>query len=602
MIVRKFFQWAQSVPAGQRADGASALARAYLYTALEPTDRYDAEVALTALLDDPSPLVRRALAESFASAAEAPHHLIVALANDQSDVSAIVLNRSPLLSDAELIDAAAVGDALAQSAIALRPCLSAPVAAALAEVGAREALITLAVNLGADLPEFSMRRMLERFGDDGELREALRSRPGLPPSLCNDIVVATAAALTNFVTECNWMGRERAERITREARERATVTIAATSSGEGTLNLVARLRASGALTAGLILRALLCGHTGLFEAALAELSGVSLDRVVGLVRERSGSGFAALYKKARLPKALLPAFRAALASAEEFGAALDPAEGAQLSLRMIERVLSACAAVNGGELDRLLALLRRLEAEAAREQARQWMSSQALPNAEPDWSQARLQSPAETPVSADLQSPLASEPEWIGVTDRYELEATASVTIERPDACAISSRAAEIDAMACQAIVEALDGSGWADDHRDIIVAEWVEAEPAFVEAVASESASAAVTPALTDLECAALEAAASETVALDWVAWKYVAAETAPSDAVSVDAASFTDAPIEAAPEPIADAMLAIIRADLRLEGVADGSVSDNPDDPNLDLFRRELLESRPTAVSMAA
>ena len=37
---------------------------------------------------------------------------------------------------------------------------------------------------------------------------------------------------------------------------------------------------------------------------------------------------------------------------------------------MIERVLTACEELNGGELDRLMALLRRFEMEAALEQAR----------------------------------------------------------------------------------------------------------------------------------------------------------------------------------------------------------------------------------------
>ena len=196
------------------------MARAYLYSDLLDDDRRDAEVALTTLLDDPSPIVRRALAEAFASASDAPRHIVAALANDQSDVAALVLGRSPLLSDAELIDCAAIGDAFAQSAIALRPNLSACVAAALAEVGAREALISLAVNTGADLPEFSMRRMIERFGSDGEMREALLSRPYLPATLRADLVTATANALSAFVTSCAWLSGERAERATREARKK----------------------------------------------------------------------------------------------------------------------------------------------------------------------------------------------------------------------------------------------------------------------------------------------------------------------------------------------------------------------------------------------
>jgi uncharacterized protein (DUF2336 family) len=405
---------------------------------LQPIERRDAEVALTAVLDDPSPLVRRALAETLASEPAAPHCLIATLANDQSDIAAIVLARSPLLSDAELIDAAAIGSGLAQSAIAMRVHLSAPVAAALAEVGERDALIALATNIDADLPEFSMRRMLDRFGDDGEIREALRSRPDLPATLCNDIVIATAAALTDFVTRCNWIGRERAERAAREAREHATVTIAATSSAEGTLKLVAHLRESRTLTAGLILRALLCGHTGLFEAALAELTGVALNRVVGLVREPAGAGFAALYRKAKLPAALLPAFRAALAGAEEFGAVLDRADGAQLSLRMIERVLSACSAINGGELDELMALLRRFEAEAARDEARQMARACTAPTTQP----IKLAGTTAAGPFLSVNPPQADE-----VVEPVDYHLPANV----------NPRAAEIQAMATLAILTALE-------------------------------------------------------------------------------------------------------------------------------------------------
>jgi hypothetical protein len=119
----------------------------------------------------------------------------------------------------------------------------------------------------------------------------------------------------------------------------------------------------------LILRALLCGHAGLFEAALADLAGLPLPRVIGLVRERRGAGFAALYRKAGLPIALLPAFRAVLAGIEDYGATVASADGAGLSQLLIERVLTACSH-EGAETDKLYALLRRFEAEAAREVAR----------------------------------------------------------------------------------------------------------------------------------------------------------------------------------------------------------------------------------------
>jgi uncharacterized protein (DUF2336 family) len=373
MIVRRFLPWAQGASAGQRAEAASALDRAYLYSNLLEVDRKDAEIALTALLDDSSPIVRRALAEAFASAREAPLPIVLALANDQSDVAMPVLGRSPLLGDADLIDCAAIGDVFAQSAIALRPDLSAAVAAALAEVGAREALISLAVNLSADLPDFSMRRMIERFGADGEMREALLSRPGLPATLRADLVTATANALSAFVIACDWMSDERAARAVREAREKATVIIAGDGDGQsphGCLALARHLRQCGQLTAGLVLRSLLSGRRALFEAVLAELSGVAIERVAGHVRSFRQPGFAALYAKASLPVGLLPAFRAALAAQEEAGAVCDRETEAALSRVMVERVLTACSNLEDAQAHQLMALLRRFESEAAREEAR----------------------------------------------------------------------------------------------------------------------------------------------------------------------------------------------------------------------------------------
>jgi uncharacterized protein (DUF2336 family) len=374
MIVRNFLQWAQTASAAQRAEGAGALARAYLYSDLDAPSRRQMEIALLSLLDDASPLVRHALSDNFASAVDAPHAIVSALANDQSDIASPVLSRSPLLTEAELIDCAAIGDAFAQSAIALRARVPNSVCAALAEVGAREAVISLAVNPGADLLEFSMRRMIERFGDDGEMREALLARPWLPATIRSELVAATAASLTAFVVDCSWLSSERAERLARETRDKAAVLIVSDTAERdgfsGVRALVAHLRQSGQLTASLVMRALLSGNRDLFEAALTELSGMCNDRVAGLVRDFRGAGFAALYAKAGLPTKFLPAYRAALAAQREQGFAPDNEGGARLSLVMIERVLTACDEINQGELDKLMALLRRFEMEAALEEAR----------------------------------------------------------------------------------------------------------------------------------------------------------------------------------------------------------------------------------------
>ncbi len=374
MIMRHFLCFARTANAARRAEAADALARAYLYADLDASQRHEAELALTALAEDPSPLVRRALAENLASAVDAPRALVSALACDQSDVASPILSRSPLLGEAELIDCAAIGDVFAQTAIALRARVPSGVCAALAEIGAREAAITLAVNPGAELAEFSLRRMVERFGDDGELREALLSRPLLPATLRNDLVNAAAASLCAFVVDHGWLSDARAERLAREERDKANVIIVADTAEQdgrsGVREFVQHLCASGQLTASLLLRALLSNNRDLFEAALAQLSDLREDRVAGLLRDFRGAGFAALYARAGLPEKLLPAFRAVLAAQQAQGAKPATAD-LRLSLPLIRRVIDACATIDAGELDGLMALLRRLEREAALEDARQ---------------------------------------------------------------------------------------------------------------------------------------------------------------------------------------------------------------------------------------
>ena len=72
MIVRHFLQWVRTAEASERAEATSALARAYLYSELTQDDRIAAEGAMIMLLDDPSPLVRHALADAISSSADAP--------------------------------------------------------------------------------------------------------------------------------------------------------------------------------------------------------------------------------------------------------------------------------------------------------------------------------------------------------------------------------------------------------------------------------------------------------------------------------------------------------------------------------------------------
>ena len=370
MIVRQFLQWIRHAPPGERAEATSALARAYLYSDLSPDDLAAAEGAMIMLLDDPSPLVRRALADVFATSQKAPPVVVHALANDQPEIAMSILALSPLVQEADLIDLVATGQPAAQAAIASRAMLPRSLAAAIAEVGSAQACLALLENLDADIAPFSIDRVIERFGHLAAIREPLLMRDDLPMATRQALLSKLSQTLAGFVAGRLWMGSEHAEYAAREACEKATVALAAETPYEEVGHLVQHLRQSGQLTAGMILRGLLSGNVVLFEEALAELSGLPLDRVTSYIHDRNISGFGALYRKAGLPDLAYPAFREAITAMREGALVGEQGGVARLKRRMVERVLGACAAERDPNLASLLALLRRFAVEAAREEAR----------------------------------------------------------------------------------------------------------------------------------------------------------------------------------------------------------------------------------------
>jgi len=369
MIVREFLQWVRTAPASERAEATSALARAYLYSDLSSDDLAAAEGAMLMLLDDPSPLVRRALADALAASPSAPPAIVIALAADQPQIAAPVYALSPLFVDADLVDAAASGGAAVQAAIASRAALPRSVAAAIAEVGTAESCLLLVENCDADIAPFSIDRVVQRFGHLAAIREALLAREDVPAATRQALVTMLSETLAGFVAGRAWLAPDHAQRIAREACEKATVTIAAETPEPELRPLIRHLCASGQLTAGLILRALLSGNIVLFEEALAELTEMPVARISVLVHDRGSVGLRALFEKAQLPPSTYPAFKEAIEAMRE-GFGYEPGGATRLKRRMIERVLTRCEDADLGELAPLLTLLRRFATEAAREEAR----------------------------------------------------------------------------------------------------------------------------------------------------------------------------------------------------------------------------------------
>ncbi len=370
MIVRHFLDWIRTAPAGRRAEATGALVRAYLYSDLSPEDAAAAEGAMLMLLDDASPLVRRALADTLAASGKAPPAVVLALAADQPQIAAPVLALSPLFVDADLVDAVATGGGIVQAAIASRAMLPRSVAAAIAEVGSAEACLVLLENGDAEITPFSIDRIVRRYGHLAAIREPLLEREDIPAATRLTLVAKLSETLAGFVTARQWLDADHAQRIAREACEKATLVLAADTPTMQVRPLIRHLRESGQLTAGLILRALLSGNVVLFEEALSELTDMPVERVSSLVDHGGSAGLRALFDQARLPSSTYPAFKEAIEAMREGALISEPGGAVRLKRRMIERVLSRCRSEALGELAPLNTLLRRFATEAAREEAR----------------------------------------------------------------------------------------------------------------------------------------------------------------------------------------------------------------------------------------
>ncbi len=302
MVVAHFLKWLDSAKVAERAAAAAALSRAYVGRELPFEDRCAAEAALTLLLDDPSSKVRAAMAEALSMSRLAPPQVISVLASDQPDVASLVVARSPLLSDVDLIDRVAQGHASTQKLIAARPSVSMSVAAAIAEVGDEEACLVLLENGGADIASLSFRRMADRFGHVARLREALTRDMRLPADSRHLLVVKLGDALRDSPFVRGSVGPEYAARMTRNACLKSSLTLVENTTQDEYPALIEHIRLKGDLTAGFLVRIIAYGKMDFFGAAMVALTGQTAARVRSLLADGFDTALCALFGKAGLSK------------------------------------------------------------------------------------------------------------------------------------------------------------------------------------------------------------------------------------------------------------------------------------------------------------
>lgn len=130
---------------------------------------------------------RAELAERICDAGDAPRHLVCRLANDEIAVARPVLERSPVLTDEDLMQIAAASEQSHLHAISRRPSLRAPVTDVIVARGERGVLVEVAGNIGAEFSCDGFSALAAKAGGGDGLLTALDARADLPAGLRDEI-------------------------------------------------------------------------------------------------------------------------------------------------------------------------------------------------------------------------------------------------------------------------------------------------------------------------------------------------------------------------------------------------------------------------------
>lgn len=375
MIIQAFLRWVETAKTGDRIRAASALGRAYVKNDMNTLDRHAAEMAMTFLLDDPSPKVRLSLAEAIGECAAVPRTIILPLAEDQPEIAYAVISCSPVLTDADLVDLAARGTHETRAVIAARQGMSRPVAAAIAEIGGEEEVLILLENEQAQFSRRTLKRLSERLGHLWSIRNHLLDRADLPADARHTLVEKVGHALAGFSLVQAAIGDRRVERITREACDRAAVSMAGTASADDVPALAEHLRVTGRLTPAFLMHALCSGKIDFFAASIVNLSGVPEKRVRSILADGRIPAIRALLESAGLGRDVSNLFAEAMLMWRKENRSGSAIVAASISAMLLQKLQStgASADLSGGIAD----LVEKLTIAEQRQTARDYAQTAA---------------------------------------------------------------------------------------------------------------------------------------------------------------------------------------------------------------------------------
>ena len=359
--------------AGARAETAAKLASEFRQGTLTESERSMAEDIFRIMVKDAELRVRLALAQNLKENPGVPHDVALTLARDVESVALPVLRFSEVLTDEDLIEIVRGQGVAKQVAIASRPSVTEAVASALVDTGNEDVVTELVANEGAVISEETLQKVVTDFGDREPVQDAMVHRPKLPLTVSERLVTMVSENMKEELAKRHELPGDLATDLILQSRERAVLSLSGGSGDDDLKKLVGQLRENGRLTPSIVLRSLCMGDLNFFEAAVAELAGVTLANARQLIQDSGTLGLQAIYEQTGLPPSHFPAVCAAIAVAGETEYDGGENDRERYSRRMLERILTQYGDLgvefDSDDLEYLLTKMGQLPADSLNDAA-----------------------------------------------------------------------------------------------------------------------------------------------------------------------------------------------------------------------------------------
>ena len=190
------------------------------------------QAILELLVRDVEKQVRQTLAEMVAHSPNLPVAIATRLARDDIDVARPILQESPVLDDATLIEIVRTNAMQYALAVAARENLSEAITEALVDTGHQEVVLRVVGNATAKLSATTLRRVAEDWRGDKAIQDRLVRRPQLPFDLVDHLVGMVGDRLEWELVQNRRLSAEQAHALVAAARERTAVTMTAADHGD----------------------------------------------------------------------------------------------------------------------------------------------------------------------------------------------------------------------------------------------------------------------------------------------------------------------------------------------------------------------------------